>query len=247
MSAPGSEDRSGVRTGGSVGARPGSMSAPGSEDRRAEAEVATPPRGVEVGPVEAGRRSRIWGAEPRPSARPPRGPTIGRALQVLALIVGLLGTAWISTDYFRTAWRELQPNQAVAVAQAGTATLVGITVSLAEVTDLGATPSLPGSDWQPPVGFHAWRIVLDSQSTNDDLIICDVALVDDQGRRFYAAYFVGFADGYEWSYRCGKPGPSDEVPRQQALLALVPADAEPVVVRIMASGLNPNYIELPLT
>jgi len=166
---------------------------------------------------------------------------------VIALVLGLAGTAWASTDFLRTTWRMAEPRSAVTAGEDGTATLDGLTVGLVEAVDLGAAPSLPGSDWQPPDGFHAWRVVLETTSTNEDLITCDVALVDDRGRQFLANYFVdSFVEGYEYSYTCGVIGPDDDIGPQQALLVLVPEDATPRSVQIQQFTLNPVYLELEI-
>lgn len=166
---------------------------------------------------------------------------------VVALVIGLAGTAWVWTDFLRTTWRSAEPRVAVTAGADGTATLDGITVGLVEATDLGATPSLPGSDWQPPAGFHAWRVVLETTSTNADLSTCDVALVDERGRQFVANQFVdSFVEGYEFSYTCGVIGPDDDTGPQQALLVLVPEDATPVRVAISSFSLNPDYLELDI-
>jgi hypothetical protein len=168
-------------------------------------------------------------------------------LQVIALVVGLVGTGWISSEHFRTVWLGSERDEPVAVDGAGAATHEGLTVSLVEATDLGATPSLPGTDWQPPSGFHAWRVVLDAESTNADLFACDVALVDGGGRHFVANLFVdSFVDGFEWTFSCGVPEPDDDVPAQQALLVLVPADAEPTAVEITSTAFSSGYIELEI-
>ncbi|WP_420112758.1 hypothetical protein [Pseudactinotalea sp.] len=217
------------------------------QEPRPEAEIATPPRGIaEVNAPDP----QVWGeAVPPAPVRSPqqRRARIWLAAQVAVLVVGLLATAWIATDYARTTWRTNQPSQPAAVDQSGAASMHGITVSLVEATDLGDSPSLPGSDWQPPAGFHAWRVVLATESTHEGAVSCDALLVDAQGRQFYANYFVdNFVDGYEFRYACAAPGPSDEIPPEQALLVLVPADAEPVSVHVIASSLNPDYIELPI-
>lgn len=215
---------------------------------RREAEITTPPRGIPASEPE--QQPQVWGEAPQEQpARPPeqRKARVWLAAQVAALVLGLLGTAWIATDYARTTWRAAQPSQPAAVDASGAATVHGITVSLVEATDLGAAPSLPGSDWQPPAGFHAWRVVLDTESTNEEIVTCDVVLVDGQGRQFFANYFVdNFVDGYEFSYYCGAPGPGDDVPPQQAMLVLVPADAEPLTVQVTSMSLNPDYVELAI-
>src|SRR5690606_42107234 len=70
------------------------------------------------------------------------------------------------SDYLRPQWPLAWPRDPVPVSADGTATLAGVTVSLVEARDLGDSPSLPGSDWEPPAGFHAWRVVLaDRKST----------------------------------------------------------------------------------
>lgn len=219
---------------------------------RPEAEIPTPPRGLRVGSgtvpaaVPEPRPDEIW-QRPAPPTAPPRRVSRGRVLQVVALVIGLVGTAWVSTDHLRTVWPGAAPREPVAVGSAGEATLAGIVVSLVEAIDLGATPSLPGSDWQPPDGFHAWRVVLETSSTNADVFTCDVAIVDDRGRQFLANHFVdSFVDGYVWSYTCGEVEPEDEVGPQQAMLVLVPADAEVRTVRIWSTSLNPDFIELEI-
>lgn len=207
--------------------------------RTAEADIATPPRGIRQD------QSRSGGSG-SPGVTPPRRRNRRvRIVTIVALVVGLLGTAWIATDLLRGVWMAAEPRRPVAADAAGVATLAGISVSLVEAVDLGATPSLPGSDWQPPAGYHAWRVVLETSSSNDDILSCDVAIVDDQGRRFEANQFVdSFGEGYEWAYTCGVPGPDDDIGPQQALLVLVPADATPRSVQISEVTLNPDYISL---
>lgn len=198
-----------------------------------EADIPTPPRGIPTVP-------------PMTADRGPRRDR-ARIATVIALVLGLVGTAWVSTDFLRTTWRSAEARVAVAVDDDGVASLAGVAVSLVEAVDLGGAPSLPGSDWQPPDGFHAWRVVLETSSTNEDVTTCDVALVDDRGREFVANQFVdSFVDGYEFSYTCGVIGPDDDTGPQQALLVLVPADATPVSVQIASFTFNPDYIELPV-
>lgn len=233
-----------------------------------EASIPTPPRGIPAPvpssptqdasiPIEEQPQS--WQAAPHawqeppqdwqgpPSTAQPRRARIARVVQVVALVIGLVGTAWLSTDYFREVWPGLAPRNPVPVSADGTATLAGITVSLVEATDLGGSPSLPESDWQPPAGFHAWRVVLETESTNPDVLSCEVALVDSQGREFRANYFVdSFVEGYEWTYTCGIIEPEDEIGPQQAMLVLVPADADVRTVRIWNVNLNPDFIEFEL-
>lgn len=217
------------------------------EEPRPEAEIATPPRGI---PAPEPEQQQVWGEAPQ--EQPPRPPEqrkarVWLAAQVAALVLGLLGAAWIATDYARTTWRTEQPREPAAVDQSGVASMHGITVSLVEATDLGDSPSLPGSDWQPPAGFHAWRVVLATESTHEGPVSCDAVLVDGHGRQFYANYFVdSFVDGYEFSYTCSAPGPEDDIPPQQALLVLVPADAEPLSVQVIAQSLTPDYLEFPI-
>ncbi|GAB2971543.1 MAG TPA: hypothetical protein VKY71_10850 [Actinotalea caeni] len=188
----------------------------------------------------------VW-QRPPAAPTPPRRVRWSTVLQVVALVLGLVGTAWVSTDYLRTQWPLAWPRDPVPVSADGTATLAGVTVSLVEARDLGDSPSLPGTDWQPPAGFHAWRVVLATSSTNEDLVSCDVALVDDRDRYFYANTFVdSFVEGYEWSFTCGAADPGSDVPPEQALLVLVPADAEIRSVRIWNTFLNPDVIELPV-
>jgi len=217
------------------------MSQPPQEQPRLEAEIATPPRGMP-------QPAPVWGAGPPapPTPQRRRASTV-HVLQVIALVVGLVGTGWISSEHFRTVWLGSERDEPVAVDGAGAATHEGLTVSLVEATDLGATPSLPGTDWQPPSGFHAWRVVLDAESTNPDLFACDVALVDGGGRHFVANLFVdSFVDGFEWTFSCGLPEPDDDIPPQQALLVLVPADAEPTAVEITSTAFSSGYIELEI-
>lgn len=206
---------------------------PGAENP--EALIPTPARGV---PVDG----------PPPNPGPTAAPRRRRAAlvaQVAALVLGLAGTAWFSTEYLREVWPGAGMHVPVPVSEAGTATFAGITVSLVEATDLGATPSLPESDWQPPAGFHAWRVVLETSSTNEDVASCEVALIDDRGRQFEANDFVdSFVEGYEWLYDCGVIEPEDEIGPQQAVLVLVPADAEIRTVRIWNTFLLPEFVEL---
>lgn len=224
-----------------------------------EASIPTPPRGIPVAgaPQTAGGQPwqpantqgdprQVWqGMQPPTAQARPVRPA--RVVQAVALVVGLLGTAWLSTDYFREQWPSSAPRDPASVSEQGSATLAGITVSLVEATDLGDSPSLPGSDWEPPAGFHAWRVVLETESTNPDLSSCDVAIVDDRGREFRANYFVdSFVEGYEWNYTCGIIEPEDEIGPQQALLVLVPADADVRTVRIWNVALNPDFIEFEI-
>ncbi|WP_156251433.1 hypothetical protein [Pseudactinotalea terrae] len=219
------------------------MTEPAARDPRPEAEIATPPRGVRAPEPPA----QVWGSQPRPDQPRRTVLPLARVLWAVALVIGLLGTAWISTDYFRTYWLQSQPREPAAVDANGAATLAGITISLVEARDLGDSPSLGGSEWRPPAGFHAWRVVLRTESTNDDVSACEVALVDDRGREFLANHFVeSFADGYEWSYTCRRLSPEDDIGPEQALLVLVPADAEPRSVRITEATLDPGYIELEI-
>src|SRR5690606_3703517 len=99
----------------------------------------------------------VW-QRPPAAPTPPRRVRWSTVLQVVALVLGLVGAAWVSTDYLRTQWPLAWPRDPVPVSADGTATLAGVTVSLVEARDLGDSPSLPGTDWQPPAGFHAWRV-----------------------------------------------------------------------------------------
>lgn len=215
--------------------------APGPGAPPSEADVPTPPRGMTAQ------------APPGPPGPPPELPPTAhrrdraRIATAIALVVGLLGTAWASTDYLRGTWRSAEPRTAVVAGADGSATLAGITVRLVEAVDLGATPSLPDTDWQPPAGFHAWRVVLETSSTNADVFSCDVALVDGGGRRFVANQFVdSFVEGYEYSYTCGVIEPEDEIGPEQALLVLVPEDAEPRTVQVSTLVLNPDYLSFDI-
>ncbi len=241
---------------------------------RAEAEVATPPRGIDRpeparAPAAASGHElgRSWAAPESGTAvssvplgpgavstassttiAPRRSRRLARVGTAIALVLGLAGTAWFATDYLRNAWLQNQPVSATVPDASGTATLDGLSVSLVEAVDLGQSPTLPGSDWRPPTGFHAWRVTLASESTNADLSSCDVVLIDDRAREFKANVFVdSFVEGYEFSYSCGVPEPDDDVGPEQALLVLVPEDADLQVVRITnRSVFGPSYIELPL-
>lgn len=180
-------------------------------------------------------------AGPDPAAR-------RRVFYVVALVIGLLATAWFSTEYLRESWLQLQPHEAVTVGADGFAAHEGLQVRLVEATDLGADPGLPGSDWAPPAGFHAWRVVLETVSTNADLTSsCDVVLVDAEGRQFQATEFVeNFADGYEYSYTCSPLPPDTDLGPEQAVLALVPADAEIRTVEVTSRDLWPVFLQLPI-
>jgi len=171
-----------------------------------------------------------------------------RAFYVVALVVGLVSTAWFSTEYLRESWLQLQPHEAVTVGADGFAAHDGLQVRLVEATDLGGDPGLPGSDWAPPAGFHAWRVVLETVSTNADLTSsCDVVLVDAEGRQFQATQFVeNFADGYEYSYTCSPLPPDTDLGPEQAVLALVPADAEIRTVEVTSRDLWPVFLQLPI-
>lgn len=227
------------------------MSEPSSQQPASESEIATPPRGTATAPEPATEpppeHAGVWGEQPQPPSPAARKDRRMQLIWVAALVLGLVGTGWISSEYFRDVWSQSSPREVVPVAADGSATLAGITVTLVEATDLGATPSLPGSDWTPPAGLHAWRVVLETSSTNEDLTTCDVAIVDARGRQFWANYFVdSFVEGYQWTYRCGVLQPEDDIGPQQALLVLVPADAEVRTVRIWSALLVPELIELEI-
>lgn len=209
-----------------------------------EAHVATPPRGIRLTPDPAPSRHalpNLLGTVPQPVVPAPRRRA-RTLVAVIALVAGLLGVAWVSTDHARTTWLPGVPHEAVTADESGVAEIDGLEVSLVEVVDLGADPDLPETDWQPPAGYHAWRVVLESVSTNTDLFTCAVALVDGEGRHFQTNYFVdSFVEGYSYSYTCGV---DDELGPQQTLLAIMPEGVEPETVWITEYGLNPAYIEL---
>lgn len=170
----------------------------------------------------------------------------GRANLAIAasLIVGLLGVAWFSSDYFRESWLPDQPEVVVADAS-GEASMRGVTASISEFVDLGAGPDISDPDWQTPAGYHLWQVTINVASSNTDTVFCKVQVVDDQDRVFEAGAFVpSFIDGYETWLGCD--GEDPELAPRQAMLVLLPADAVPESIRITDIGYSTDYLEFPI-
>lgn len=218
-----------------------------------ESEQATPPRGV---PRPVDQPSTPYdrlvapllppGAVAGADEAPVRAGRRRTVVLAVALVVGLLGVTWVSTDWARTVWAQASPTQAVTADADGVARHGGLEVSIRSVVDLGADPQLPGSSYTPPAGYRLWQVGLQTTATSQTPYTCKVSLVDAEGRRYVTNMFVdSFADGYEFSYRCSRPEPDEDVPPVQQLLALVPEGVTPVAVYVEEPiSLAPVYLRL---
>lgn len=164
--------------------------------------------------------------------------------------VGLVGSlgwwGWAVTDQARDGWWAVGQHVAITPDDQGWAEVDTLRVRLTGVENL---TEVDGE--APPEGlaFLALDFEVDAQAA-PTLSRCTVEVHDEQGRLFEAGTEVPYADDpYVTSLRCGTSDPEeDPVPARQSMLVLVPADTEPVSVRVDALEFPPaRFIELPVT
>lgn len=172
------------------------------------------------------------------------GP-IATTLALGALVLSLGWWGWFVTEQARSGWWEVGQHVAIGPNARG----------WAQVDDLGVGVRLRGvepltvvDEEQPPAGFAYLALDLEVVADGPPLSrSCTVQVRDTRGRLFEAGREVPYADPYVSLLECGSADADDPVPAEQSMLVLVPADVEPVSVRVDAMDFPPaRFIELPV-
>lgn len=182
------------------------------------------------------------GAPPRRDRPRSRRTT---AIAVVGLILALAVWGWFATANAREGWWAMGDHIALTPDEQGWAGTGPVQLRLAESTD-----DVTVDDGSPPAGFRYLEIVLEVDSTEtESTMSCDVQVLDADGRLFLAGREVpGLGEDYVSSLTCGTSDPAEyPVEPVQAMLVLLPEDAEPVSVRVSSTGFPPaRFVELPL-
>lgn len=167
------------------------------------------------------------------------------AIAVVGLIVSLLVWGWFATANAREGWWAMGDHVALTPDDEGWAGAGPVELRLTESTD-----DVTVADGSPPAGFRYLELVLEVDSTEEESSLsCDVEVLAADGRLFLAGREVpGLGEDYVSSLTCGTSDPAEyPVEPRQAMLVLLPEDAEPVSVRVSSSAFPPaRFVELPL-
>ncbi|ACQ78724.1 hypothetical protein Bcav_0461 [Beutenbergia cavernae DSM 12333] len=156
-----------------------------------------------------------------------RGPGRTVALVVTALLaVGAMVVTVGWSDARR--WWDAQPRTAVVPDDDGVATIGDVAFRLSSFERLASIDT--GFEiWQAPAGTQLWRVETEVVAQGEEASACDLELLTADGRVFTRSDQAPAADVASWSFYCGydeEDGPT------QIVDFLLPADAEPVQVRI---------------
>lgn len=171
---------------------------------------------------------------------------VGTAAAVIGLLLGLAVWGFFATEDARESWWELGEHVAVTPDEAGWASVDTLQVRLASVDpEVRVEPG-----YEAPAGFRYLELTFEvSSSEIEQSRSCTVEVLDGEGRLFLAGREVpGLGDGYVSELSCGTSDPAENrVPASQAMLVLLPDDAEPVAVRVDSREFPPaTFVELPL-
>ncbi|MBX9244203.1 hypothetical protein ICW40_05205 [Actinotalea ferrariae] len=184
------------------------------------------------------------------------------ALALLVPAAGALG--WVTSEDAREGWWAIENHIAVTPGPGGWASVEDTMLRLVSFERVRTMPDDYGGTWSPPAGYAAWLVVVDSRSEGDVVRLCDVTLVDTEGRSFTAPAQVPPMPVYQsGSIQCGMPNPGSEPAQpgsrgelredvfRSEVLVVTPASAEPAEVRLSTwatdgTGFGPRYAALPV-
>lgn len=159
-----------------------------------------------------------------------------------AMIITLAGLAWPLSEPARDVWWPGAPHRSHQPADDGWTSLAQTKIRLADLARIDESPEDElGDEPAIPDDYQVWRAELEVRADGGKARVCDVDLSDAEGRVYASgSYHVPSFEDESVAVECG----SGEDPGG-VVYFLLPADAEPAAIRVTATGLYPDYWELP--
>lgn len=152
------------------------------------------------------------------------------ALTAVALAATVGAAAWVAAEDARDGYLVTEPRVAVEPGADGWATIGESSVRLVSFSRERVVTGEYGDPWTPPEGYGAWRLVIDVESTRDDVVSCAPRVVDAAGRLF-TPIDRDVVELPEWNATELDCGMQDD-PRLETLFVM-PDDAEPARVELV--------------